>query len=292
MEVLVLQSDFGMDDGAVSAMKGVVVCVNRELQIYDLTHGIEPYNIWEAGFRLVQTMQYWPEGTVFVSVVDPGVGSARKSIVAKTANRYIVTPDNGTLTMIAEHVTEVRMIDESVNRLPGSENCFIYHGRDVFAYTAGRLAAGIISYEEVGPSYPVEEIVVEELTAVETVVKPGYARAGLFDIEASYGCLRVNLYHRDFREVCGFEYGEKVHLVISDGEKNIFDDVAYYDKTFGLVPKYAPFICGDTQLGDDQKIRFSLNEENFLEKYAPELMKGLHAAKEYSFTVTKLDCAK
>lgn len=288
---VVLQSDFGSGGGG--SMAGVIKSIDPEVNVYDFEHFVEPFNVVAASASLSRIIKVWPAGTVFVSVVDPGVGTERRTCVARLDNdTYIVTPDNGTLTMIAEHVTEVRMIDESINRLPGSENCFIYHGRDVFAYTAGRLAAGIISYEEVGPSYPVEEIVVEELTAIETVVKPGYARAGLFDIEASYGCLRVNLYHKDFREICGFEYGEKVRLVISDGEKDLFDDIAYYDKAFGLVPKYAPFICGDTQLGDDQKIRFSLNEENFIEKYAPELIKGLHAAKEYSFTVTKLESAK
>ena len=76
--------------------------------------------------------------------------------------------------------------------------------------------------------------------------------------------------------------------MISDGDKPLFDGVAYYDKTFGLAPKGVPFICGDIQLGDEQKIRFSLNQDDFFEKYAPELKKGLHAAKNYSFTVTKL----
>ena len=95
--MLVLQTDFGLQDGAVAAMYGVSLGVNPDLKIYNLTHEIETYNIWDASYRLVQTLQYWPEGTVFVSVVDPGVGSDRKSIVAKTKDgKYVVTPDNGT----------------------------------------------------------------------------------------------------------------------------------------------------------------------------------------------------
>src|SRR5687768_13747207 len=70
---IVFQSDFGLKDGAVSAMKGVCIEVNRNLKLYDLTHEIPSYNIWEAAYRLEQTAPYWPEGTVFVSVVDPGV---------------------------------------------------------------------------------------------------------------------------------------------------------------------------------------------------------------------------
>ncbi len=80
-------------------MIGVAHEVDLDLKIYDLTHDIEPYNLWDASYRLFQTVEYWPKGTVFVSVVDPGVGSNRKSVVAKTKDgHYIVTPDNGTLT--------------------------------------------------------------------------------------------------------------------------------------------------------------------------------------------------
>ena len=117
--VLVLQSDFGTLDGAVASMKGVAVGVSPDIHIYDLTHHIEPYNIWQGALRLVQTAEYWPAGTVFVSVVDPGVGTERKSIVLKTnSGHYFVTPDNGTLTFVAPRlgIEAVREIDEAVNR--------------------------------------------------------------------------------------------------------------------------------------------------------------------------------
>ncbi len=79
---MVFQSDFGLVDGAVAAMYGVAHEVDLELKMYDLTHDIEQYNIWEASYRLYQSVEYWPKGTVFVSVVDPGVGTKRKSVVA------------------------------------------------------------------------------------------------------------------------------------------------------------------------------------------------------------------
>ena len=287
---VVLQTDFGRGGGGV--MAGVIKNIDAEVPVYDFDHYIDPFNVIAASASLTQVIGIWPSGTIFVSVVDPGVGTTRRSCVAKLDNgSYVVTPDNGTLTMLVDHIVEVRSIDERTNRLPGSENCYIYHGRDVYSYTAGRLAAGVISYEQVGPVYPTDEIKVEALTSIETVVRPGYARAGFYDMEPSFGCLRVNLYHRDFREICGFEYGEQVHLVVCDGNETFFDGVAYYDKTFGLVSEKVPFICGDIQLGDEQKIRFSLNQDNFFEKYAPELKKGLRAAMNYSFTVTKLDNA-
>ena len=98
-KIVVFQSDFGLKDGAVSAMKGVAMGVSSDLKLFDLTHEIPAYNIWQAAYRLEQTVPYWPAGTVFVSVVDPGVGTSRKSVVLKTkTGQYIVTPDNGTLT--------------------------------------------------------------------------------------------------------------------------------------------------------------------------------------------------
>ena len=88
--VLVLQSDFGLLDGAVASMKGVAVGVSPDIHIYDLTHHIEPFNIWQGALRLVQTAEYWPAGTVFVSVVDPGVGTERKSIVLQDEVRPLL----------------------------------------------------------------------------------------------------------------------------------------------------------------------------------------------------------
>src|SRR4051812_41287826 len=111
--LLVLQSDFGLKDGAVSAMKGVAMGVSTNLKIFDLTHEIPAYNIWEASYRLYQAAPYWPTGTVFVSVVDPGVGSQRKSVVLKTkSGSFFVSPDNGSLTLVAEDlgIDELREI--------------------------------------------------------------------------------------------------------------------------------------------------------------------------------------
>ena len=102
---LVLQTDFGLADGAVAAMYGVAYTVDPKLTIANLTHEIPAYDIFAASYRLLQTIKYWPPQTVFVSVIDPGVGSARKSVVAKTkTGHYIVTPDNGTLTHVSNHI--------------------------------------------------------------------------------------------------------------------------------------------------------------------------------------------
>ena len=130
------------------------------------------------------------------------------------------------------------------------------------------------------------EIVTHTLTNVETVVRRGYARGGFYDMEKSFGCLRVNITTKDFQETGGFRYGDRLHLVISDGSRAIYDGICYYDKTFGLAPKGEAFVCGDIQAGEGQTLRFNLNHDNFFDKYAPELNNGLNAAKDYSFTAT------
>lgn len=176
---LILQTDFSLKDGAVSAMKGVAFGVDHNLKIFDLTHEIPPYNIWEGAYRLYQTASYWPQGSVFVSVVDPGVGTDRKSVVLKTKNgQYFVSPDNGTLTLVAESlgIESVRQIDEKTNRLKGSEKSYTFHGRDVYAYTGARLASRAITFEQVGPELPakVVELSYQKAKATKGEVKGQY----------------------------------------------------------------------------------------------------------------------
>lgn len=95
-------------------------------------------------------------GTIFISVVDPGVGTQRKGVVMKTKNGYyFVTPDNGTLTLVAEKmgIASLRQIDEKLHSRKGSSGSYTFHGRDIFAYIAAELASGKTSFEAVGPNY-------------------------------------------------------------------------------------------------------------------------------------------
>ena len=149
-KALILQTDFGTADGAVSAMYGVAFSVDPELKIFDLTHEIPQYDIWEASYRLIQTVSYWPKGSVFVSVVDPGVGSTRRSIAVETVDgQYIITPDNGTLTHVKKMtgIKAARVIDESVNRLPNSGESYTFHGRDVYVLPVRAWRAGSLTLQ-------------------------------------------------------------------------------------------------------------------------------------------------
>ena len=235
MYPLVYQTDFGLVDGAVSAMYGVAYSVNPDLKIHDLTHDITPYNIWEASYRLIQTINYWPKNTVFVSVVDPGVGSNRKSVVVKTnSGRYIVTPDNGTLTHVIrlEGIAEAREIDEHVNRLPRSGESYTFHGRDVYAYTGARLASGIIDFEGVGPALDVKELV--SLPIVEPVID-GNAVCGTIDVlDVRFGSLWTNIPRTLFLET-GVKYGDRVSITIENDTRTVYRNIIQFAHSFADV---------------------------------------------------------
>jgi len=235
MKPLVYQTDFGLGDGAVSAMYGVAYCVDPGLRIHDLTHDITPYCIWEASYRLIQTINYWPEGTVFVSVVDPGVGSDRKSVVVKTVSgRYIVTPDNGTLTHVLrlEGIAQAREIDETVNRLPRSGESYTFHGRDVYAFTGARLAAGVIDFEGVGPEIPVESLT--SLPIVEPRIE-GKAVCGTIDVlDVRFGSLWTNIPRSLFLET-GIQYGDRVAITIENDTRTVYRNIIQYARSFADV---------------------------------------------------------
>ena len=235
MKPLVFQTDFGLVDGAVSAMYGVAYTVNPELKIHDLTHDITPFNIWEASYRLIQTINYWPEGTVFVSVVDPGVGSDRKSVVVKTrSGQYIVTPDNGTLTHVIrlDGVEAVREIDENINRLPRSGESYTFHGRDVYAYTGARLASGIIDFEGVGPELPADSLV--SLPIVEPYLD-GKAVCGTIDVlDVRFGSLWTNIPRTLFLET-GIRYGDRVSITIENDTRCVYRNIILFGKSFADV---------------------------------------------------------
>lgn len=235
MNPLVFQTDFGLVDGAVSAMYGVAYTVNPTLKIHDLTHDITPFHIWEASYRLIQTINYWPEGTVFVSVVDPGVGSDRKSVAVRTnSGRYIVTPDNGTLTHVIrlEGIAAAREIDEKINRLPRSGESYTFHGRDVYAFTGARLAAGIIDFDGVGPELPVDSLT--SLPIVEPYIDDNAACGTIDVLDVRFGSLWTNIPRTMFLET-GIQYGDRVSITIENDTRCVYRNIIQFARSFADV---------------------------------------------------------
>lgn len=261
--ILVFQTDFTYKEGAVCSMYGVVKSVDRTLEIIDGTHEIPHFDTWSASYRLYQSMRFWPKGTIFVSVVDPGVGTSRKACVARTTDGYyVVTPDNGALTHMKHHVgiEEVREIDETVNRLKSTEGTSIFHGRDLFGYCAARLASGIITYEEVGPAYPVENIVMHKLE--QATVSEGKA-TGIFEIcDPNFGNLWSNI-PVEAMLANGFQYGDKIRVTIRQDQTTFFEDAIPFAKSFGYVkPQEAVLYTNELM-----KASVAISMGNFREKY-------------------------
>ncbi len=260
---IVLQTDFGLNWGTVASMYGVCKQVDPQLEIFDLSHTIEQFNTLAASECLQYTVKYWPKGTVFVSVVDPGVGTSRKACVAKTKNGYyIVTPDNGTLTHIKEMygIEEVREIDETVNRYPGSEKVNVFHGRDLFAYCGARLAAGVITYEEVGEAYPTEEIVIHELSYGQ--YGDGWAEGKIGEALEQFGNISTNILNDDF-EKTGIREGDMVHIRIKNKAETVYDSPVLYHRSFGFAEIGDPVLFN----GLASFIALGLNQRSFAAKY-------------------------
>lgn len=270
--ILVFQTDFTYKEGAISAMYGVIKTVDREIEIIDASHEIPQYDTWSASYRLYQSMKFWPKGTIFVSVVDPGVGTSRRASIAKTVDGYfIVSPDNGTLTHIKKLVgiAEIREIDESINRLRGkdTEGVSIFHGRDLFGYCAAKLASGMITYEQVGPSYEVESIIEHKIYQPE--IKDNYVR-GIFEIgDPNFGNLWTNIELRKFNQA-GFNYGDKLNVKITYMGEVKFNENVLFEKSFGFASIGQPIIYNNELMNISLAISQGSFSDNYGISYGPE----------------------
>jgi S-adenosylmethionine hydrolase len=139
--IITLTTDFGLSDHFVGVMKGVILGIQPAAQLIDISHGVQPYEIADGAFTIAQAYRYFPKKTIHVVVVDPGVGSARRPLLAEMAGQYFVAPDNGVLSMVfareqakVRHITSHRYFLDPVSRT--------FHGRDVFSPVAAHLASG------------------------------------------------------------------------------------------------------------------------------------------------------
>lgn len=273
---VVMQSDFGISSGLVASMHGMCKIVDSELITCDITHLLPAFDIKAASYCLQYTVPYWPVGTVFVSVVDPGVGTSRRASVAKLKNgSYVVTPDNGTLTYLHSMigVEAIREIDEEKNRYQETKDVHTFHGRDLFSYCAAKLASGIISFEEVGKEYPTEEIVLHEVYTAE--VQEGYVKAAIQSYDP-FGSAELSVLNSEFSKT-GFSIGEKLHVVVGEDGKTVFDGMIPYERSFGYVEKGEDVLFNDLA----SFVTIGSNQAGFLQKY------GLDDKEAYTVEIRK-----
>lgn len=147
MATISLMTDFGIKDGNVGVMKGVIWRIAPATQVSDLSHMVGPQNIHEAALILFRSAPYFPVGSIHVVVVDPGVGTARRPMAARIGSQYFVGPDNGVITMWLERAEQLDEPTEFIHLTKRqywlSEISYVFHGRDIFAPVAGHLASGV-----------------------------------------------------------------------------------------------------------------------------------------------------
>lgn len=275
---VVMQTDFGKGI-AVCTMQGVCTMVDKELRVFDCSHDINNFDTYQASISLDYIVDFWPTGTVFLSVVDPGVGTSRRASVAKLKNgSYVVTPDNGSLTHLKERIgiEEIRIIDEKINRLKNTEKCNIFHGRDLFAYCGARLASGIITFEEVGPAYDVNEIVTHELVPYK--VEESVITGMIANADYHFGLICSNIPAEVF-ETENIRYGDYVHVTIQKKGQDVpaFEGKVPFCQSFGFVKEGEPLLM----VSESLHIQAALNCANMAEKY------DLHAGSDWTMKIEK-----
>lgn len=255
---LVLQTDFGLEDHAVAAMRGVARRVDPGLPVDDLTHEIPTFDIWQAAYRLHAVVDYWPSDTVFVSVVDPGVGSERESVVARLANgQLVVTPNNGTLTLLDDGVgiVAVRRIDEGRHRLPGSEASHTFHGRDLYAHVGALLASGKLRFEESG-----EETRVVRIDYQRPTVEANRLVGSIPVLDAHFGNVWTNLPADWPALALGVRY--QVTITAPAGDRRFAGQVPFA-RTFADVDGGEAVLY----VNSVGKIAVALNQASFAERF-------------------------
>jgi hypothetical protein len=211
--VVTLLSDFGYRDEFVGVMEGVILRAAPEARVLHLTHGIAPQAVLLGALALANALPYTPVG-VHVAVVDPGVGSERRAIVVRTGEgRLLVGPDNGLLLPAADRTGGVaeawQITDERLFLHPVSRT---FHGRDVFAPVAARLAAGLAP-AAVGP--PVEVASLSRLRIAEAEVEPGRVRAEVLSIDR-FGNAALNVTGAGL-DAAGLPVGGRIEIAAGDG---------------------------------------------------------------------------
>jgi S-adenosylmethionine hydrolase len=228
-QTIVFMTDFGVVDDAVAICRGVMYSIMPDVRIVDLTHQVTPFSILDGARFLYGATPYYPAGTVFVVVVDPGVGSTRKAIVAKSKRgQYFVLPDNGLLTLVEQRdgIEGVREITNT-DWMIGTKLSSTFHGRDIFSPVGAHVARGD-DWTKVGPEMAVASLVRLELKAARLDERG--VTAEVIATDGPFGNLVTNLDAEDFLKL-GYQRGQEVSVEI--GGKKIqmkfvrtFSDVA------------------------------------------------------------------
>ena len=253
---IVFMTDFGVLDDSVAICRGVMYGIMPTVRIVDLTHQVTAFSIFDGARYLFGATSYFPAGTVFVVVVDPGVGSTRKAIVAHTRRgQYFVLPDNGVITLVDQRdgVDAVREITNP-EWMIGSKLSSTFHGRDIFSPVGAHLARGD-DWTKVGPEIAVKDLVRLDVK-VAKMDEHGLS-AEVIATDGPFGNLVTNVEGEDFIKL-GYQRGQEVAVKVGDKELKM-----KFVKTFSDVPLNQPLLYIDSR----GRLGLAVNQNSFAATY-------------------------
>jgi S-adenosylmethionine hydrolase len=251
---IVFMTDFGTANDSVAICKAVMLNIIPDVRIMDITHQVTPFSIEDGARFLAGVAPYYSPGTVFVAVIDPGVGTSRRALVVKTRKgQYFVLPDNGLITPIADR-DGIEGAHEITNPafMIGSGISSTFHGRDIFSPAAAHLAAG----EDWTMAGPEAKDLVRLVARTSRLDEKGIT-GDVIALDDPYGSLITDISSRDFQQL-GYALGEKIIVKI---DKKMY--TLPYVRTFMDVPIGQPLLYLDSR----DRVGFALNERDFSRAY-------------------------
>jgi hypothetical protein len=243
-------TDFGTANDAVAICKAVMIGIAPDARIMDITHQVTPFSIEEGARFLAGVSPYFPAGTVFVVVIDPGVGTSRRAVVVKTKKgQYFVLPDNGLISPVVERdgLDSAREVTNT-SWMIGENVSSTFHGRDIFSPVGAHLAAGW-DFTLVGPVVP--QLV--HLTSKVSSASDKGIDGDLIGLDDPFGSLITDIPADEFKTL-GYKFGDRVTVLL---DKKPF--TLPYVKTFMDVPVGDPLLYVDSR----GRMALSLNQRNF-----------------------------
>jgi hypothetical protein len=253
---IVFMTDFGVVDDSVAICKGVMLSITPDLRIVDLTHQVTPFSILDGARFLFGATPYYPAGTVFVVVVDPGVGSTRKAVIVKSKRgQYFVVPDNGLMTLVADR-DGLEGAREITNRdwMIGAKLSSTFHGRDIFSPVGAHLARAD-DWTQVGPEIPVEKLVRLDWPPARTDDKG--IHGSVIATDGPFGNLVTNVDGDKFMEL-GYQHGDTVRVTLGGAAMTL-----PFARTFSDVPLHQPLLYIDSR----GRVGLAVNQGSFASVY-------------------------
>ena len=255
---IVFMTDFGTANDAVAICKAVIAGIAPDARLMDLTHQVTPYQIEEAARYLAGVTPYYPSGTIFLVVVDPGVGTSRKAVIVKSKKgQYFVVPDNGLITPVIERdgldsAREITNTAWMLNPLVSST----FHGRDIFSPAAAHLAEGW-DFTMAGPEVPQPVQLTEKVSSTSEKGIDG----DIIGLDDPFGSLITDIPGEEFKKL-GYEFGDKIIVQLNKKPLTV-----PYVRTFMDVPVAEVLLYVDSR----GRVGLALNQRNFsqVNKIAP-----------------------